>query len=378
MRRGPSALNLLVGVDKPAGITSMDVVSRVRRSVGERRVGHAGTLDPAATGVMVVGIGQATRLMGLLTADRKSYLATIEFGYETTTEDGEGEVTRRAAVPPELASEAFARQAVAGLVGRGEQVPPAYSAISVDGKRAYARARAGEDVELPARPIEVFEAQLLSVEVAPVASTADASDALGEMGAPGSRGGSVGTSRGADGSDGVDARGVLGGSDGQVVLWQCAFTVSKGTYVRSMARDLGRSLGTAAHLARLRRTVSGLVTLGDCLTLEELGRLGAAGVGERALDPLRVLGLPVRELSQRERDDVAHGRRIPVGHLCQTEGGRGSLVLRRLGEEPCDGQQVALFGDGRLWGVWQAHDGSLRSSVNFPAGITGVEVFTRV
>lgn len=327
MRRQPSALNLLVGIDKPAGITSHDVVNRVRRAVGERRVGHAGTLDPAATGVMVVGIGQGTRLMGHLSAERKSYVGSVRFGSETDTEDAEGTEVRTAAIPSELLDEKFAQEAVAGLVGSHQQVPPAYSAISVNGERAYARARAGEDVELPARGITIYEAALLAVE-------------------PTQDGG---------------------------VLWHCAFTVSKGTYIRSIARDLGRSLGSAAHLERLRRTVSGMVTLGDCLTLDELAQLGAGGVESRAIDPLRVLGLPARRISEREREDVACGRTIRMGRLLGVDtSSRDGLALSDLARQPAEGESVALFSAARLWGIWQVEGDRLRCNVNFPVGISGV------
>ena len=143
MRRGPSAVNALLAVNKPVGMSSHDVVNRVRRAVGERRVGHAGTLDPAASGVLVVGIGQATKLLGLLTLDRKSYRARIEFGSQTDTDDAEGEVIERAEVPAELSDPDIAAARLAGLVGEHDQVPPAYSVVSVGGKRAYAMAREG-------------------------------------------------------------------------------------------------------------------------------------------------------------------------------------------------------------------------------------------
>lgn len=336
MKRKPSVLNLLLAVDKPAGMTSHDVVNRVRRSVNERRVGHAGTLDPAATGVMVVGVGQATRLMGHLSAERKSYLATIEFGSETDTEDAEGSVTRTAPIPAEVRDEGFAAHTLASLVGKHDQVPPAYSAISVDGQRAYARARAGENVQLAPRPIEIFEAQLLAVEVG-------------------------------------DTNAETAVQTSPVVRWQCAFTVSKGTYVRSIARDLGRAVGSAAHLEQLRRTVSGLVTLGDCLTLDELAELGPTRVSLRAVDPLRVLGLGVRELSDRERADVACGRAISIGTLYDVDTSRRDrLTLRARTSRPAQGEEVAVFADGKLWGIWQVRGDVLRSSVNFPTGITGI------
>ena len=248
MRRGSSGLNVLLGVNKPSGMSSHDAVNAVRRALGERRVGHAGTLDPAAEGVLVVGVGQATRLMGLLSVEGKSYVAGIRFGCETATDDAEGDVTVTADVPDKLRDPVRAQALLDTFVGEQEQVPPAFSAISVGGKRSYARARAGEDVVLEARRVSIMAAQLLCVD-----ATAD------------------------------------GG-----IEWQCAFTVSKGTYVRAVARDLGRRSGSAAHLARLCRSASGTVTLAQCTSLERIAELGAAGVEQVALDPVRALGLPVR------------------------------------------------------------------------------------
>ena len=142
-RRTPSQLNMLLAVDKPVGCTSHDVVSQCRRALHERRVGHAGTLDPMASGVMVVGVGQATRLLGMLTLDTKSYVADISFGVETNTDDAEGEAVRTVPVAPELHDLAYAREQLAAMLGPQMQVPPAFSAISVNGVRAYKSAREG-------------------------------------------------------------------------------------------------------------------------------------------------------------------------------------------------------------------------------------------
>ena len=308
MRRGTSGINALIAVDKPVGMTSHDVVSRVRRAVGERRVGHAGTLDPAASGLLVVGIGQGTRLMGLLTAERKGYVGLVAFGNETDTDDAEGTVTREAPAPAWASDADRASEAVAALVGDAMQVPPAYSAISVGGVRSYARARAGESFELPARPVTIHDARLLAVQE-------------------------------------------VGGSP----AWLCSFDVSKGCYIRAIARDLGRSLGSAAHLEALRRTSSGLVSISDCVSLEALEELGPRMV-ERALDPVRALGLPVRTLSEDEAADVACGRRVPVGPLAPTL---------------AEGQAACLVRDDRLLGVWRRQGAALVCSTNFPGGVTG-------
>lgn len=211
----------LVVVDKPGGLTSHDVVSRVRRLAGTRKVGHAGTLDPMATGVLVLGINRATRLLGHLMLTEKAYDATIRLGVSTSTDDAEGEVTATASAAG--LDEATVRSAAAEFVGDLLQVPTAVSAIKVDGKRAYQRVRDGEDVELKARPVTVHE--LLVHEVR----------------------------RGAESID-LD------------VSVRC----SSGTYVRAIARDLGARLGVGGHLTALRRTAVGPYRLEAAHTLEEL------------------------------------------------------------------------------------------------------------
>ena len=315
MRRGDSGLNLLLAIDKPRGLSSHDVVGRVRRALGERRVGHAGTLDPEATGVLVVGVGQATRLMGLLTLDDKRYDACITWGNQTSTDDAEGEVVRSADVPERLADPALATVIVQSLVGECEQQPPAYSAISVDGKRAYARARAGEDVELPTRKITIHEADLLSVE------------------------------------------------SGDPLRWNVSLHVSKGTYVRSIARDLGLSMGTAAHLSRLRRTASGPIGIDSCVTLEELESRGVEGVQGLAVDPVEALGLPSHELNDYEREAVAVGRRFS----CRKIRGKDGTM-----RPPAEGERISLVSCHRLMGVWEVRDARLASVASFPDGVVGV------
>ena len=294
-------------------MTSHDVVSRVRRAVGERRVGHAGTLDPAATGVLVVGIGQATKLLGLLTLDRKGYRATFQLGSETTTDDAEGDVTRTAEVPSELLGQPGAQPFVEGLIGWHDQVPPSFSAVSVGGRRAYDAARAGERVELAPRRVRIFDAELVGVDV-------------------------------------------------DRATWELDLDVSKGTYVRSIARDLGRELGCCAHVARLTRTFSGPVALGDCLTLAELEAGGAALARERCLDPASVLGLPERELRVEEVTDVMCGRRIPLG----------TVVSGVVSREPAPGERVALTFGGGLAGIWRREGRHLVCEANFPQAIEGV------
>lgn len=315
MSRGPSATNALIAVNKPLGLSSHDVVNRVRRAVGERHVGHAGTLDPAASGVLVVGIGQATKLLGMLTLDRKGYVARIEFGSATDTDDAEGEVTKTAPVPPELSDPAFAAEALRGLLGEQDQVPPAYSAISVNGRRAYAMARDGQRVELAPRRVTVHDAALVSVE------------------------------------------------PGEKCVWTCAFDVSKGTYVRSLARDLGERMGTCAHLCGLVRTSAGAVRLADCLTLDELAEGGASLAARRCLDPAALLGLPRRDLALEELADVSCGRRIGLGEVADG-------ACRR---EPRPEERVALVFDGALAGIWERRGTGLACQTNFPQAIEGVK-----
>ncbi len=311
MRRGQSGINALIAIDKPLGMTSHDVVSRVRRAFGERRVGHAGTLDPDASGVLVVGVGQGTRLMGKLTAERKGYLGLVVLGSETDTEDAQGSVIRTCEVPSWASDEERVREFLSGFVGDSMQVPPAYSAISVDGVRSYARARAGEDVELPARPITVYEASLVAMQVV----------------------------------DGNPA-------------WLVCFDVSKGCYIRSLARDLGRAAGSAAHLGGLRRTVSGRIGIEDCVSLDDLERLGPAILESRSIDPAWALDLPMRVLSEAEAADAACGKRLAIGSCSPAA--------------PAQGELLSVVRGGKLLGIWRREGTNLVCDTNFPDGVAGV------
>lgn len=205
----------LLLVDKPAGITSHDVVVRVRKIYGERSIGHLGTLDPFATGLLVLLIGRATRLATFLDTEPKVYEATIEFGTETDTDDNTGVVTLATAAP----DEARIRAAIPALTGSFPQVPPAFSAKSVDGVRAYHAARRGEQLDLP-----------------PVTVTVHRWDAIR--------------------------------IDGNVM--RAAITCGGGTYIRSLARDIGRATGSAAHLSALRRTRIGEFDVRDASSLDRL------------------------------------------------------------------------------------------------------------
>jgi len=216
----------LLVVDKPAGMTSHDVVARVRRLVGTRKVGHAGTLDPMATGVLVVGVEKATRLLGHLTLTVKSYDATIRLGESTSTDDAEGETLTTASAGD--VTDDDVRSAVKAFIGDIEQRPAAVSAVKVDGRRAYARVRAGEQVDLPARPVTVHDLDVHEVRRA-----------------------------------------------GEHLDVDVSVRCSSGTYVRAIARDLGEALGVGGHLTALRRTAVGPFGVADARPLAELDPVAA-------------------------------------------------------------------------------------------------------
>ncbi|SKC78930.1 tRNA pseudouridine(55) synthase TruB [Krasilnikoviella flava] len=296
--RRPTAPDGLLVVDKPAGWTSHDVVGRCRRLAGTRKVGHAGTLDPMATGVLVVGVGRATKLLTYVVGADKAYQATMRLGVATTTDDAEGEVVETLGAGGGVDGAALARE-VAVLTGDIRQVPTTVSAIKVDGKRAYARARAGEDVVLEARPVTVSRFDVLGTR----ASTTP---------------------------EGVPVLDV----DVEVV-------VSSGTYVRALARDLGAALGTGGHLTALRRTRVGGYELAGARTLEELEAQADAD-GVLATLPLADAAratFPVRELSADEARALGYGQWVPAS------GERGTVAA--IGP---DGTLVALLEDTRRRG----------------------------
>jgi tRNA pseudouridine55 synthase len=254
--------------DKPAGVTSHDVVVAARRATGERRIGHAGTLDPFATGLLVLLIGRATRLLPYMSGDPKEYEATVRFGSETDTEDLHGAVVRTAPPPAEQA----VLDAIPRLTGEVEQVPPAYSAKRVAGRRAYDLARAGESPELAAVRVRVHGWRVLAWR-----------------------------------GDELDV----------------AITCGGGTYIRSLARDLGRLTGSAAHLAALRRTRAGAFHVRDAVSLDEL-RAGRAPL----LPPLAALeGAPVQPLSDDEVALIVRGIDVEA----RVAGARGALVHPETG-----------------------------------------------
>jgi len=252
----------LVVVDKPSGMTSHDVVARVRRLARTRRVGHAGTLDPMATGVLIVGVERATRLLTYLIGSDKCYLATIRLGQATLTDDAEGEVIAETSAAG--VTEHAVRAALCAFVGDLDQVPSAVSAIKVGGVRSYARVRKGEAVDLPPRRVHVSR---------------------------------------------LDVTGARSSGEPAVVDVDVDVTCSSGTYIRAIARDLGAALGVGGHLTALRRTAVGGFTLAEAVTLAELGQrpdpvtLPLAAAAERCFAR--------RDADEDEARVLSHGAPLP-------------------------------------------------------------------
>ncbi|MBT2520628.1 tRNA pseudouridine(55) synthase TruB [Arthrobacter sp. ISL-28] len=285
-------LSGLVIVDKPQGWTSHDVVGRMRRIAGTRKVGHAGTLDPMATGVLVVGINKATRLLTYIVGTSKTYTATIRLGESTVTDDAEGEVvatTSAAAVTDEAI-----RAGVASLTGEIQQVPSSVSAIKVNGERAYARVRSGQDVKLAARAVTIHR---------------------------------------------FDLHGIRREQGGDVVDVDVTVECSSGTYIRALARDLGISLGVGGHLTELRRTHVGPYSLDQARTLEQLAEdLEVLEMSQAA----RAL-MPNRELSAEETTEISFGRRIAAG--APAGSAAAATADRPAAAFAPDGSLVALLAD---------------------------------
>lgn len=248
----------LVVIDKPAGMTSHDVVGRCRRIFGTRKVGHAGTLDPMATGVLIVGIERATKILGLISGESKSYDATIRLGVSTSTDDAEGGVLQ--SVSAAAVSDAQVLAEVEALRGEIEQIPSAVSAVKVGGKRAYQLVREGQTVELKARRVRIDRFDVLDI-------------------------------RRSDEEIDVDV----------------AVDCSSGTYIRALARDIGAALGVGGHLTALRRTRVGRFGLDLAHTLDELGD---APVLSYTLDDACLQAFPRRDLAEAQAVDVGHGRAL--------------------------------------------------------------------
>jgi tRNA pseudouridine55 synthase len=275
-----------VVVDKPAGLTSHDVVARVRRLAGTRKVGHAGTLDPAATGVLLVGVERATKLLGHLALTDKAYEATVRLGASTVTDDAEGDVTGGSSAA--AVTEADVRREVARLTGPIEQVPSSVSAVKVAGVRSYARVRRGDAVELAARPVTVSRFDVVALR-RPVPDLLD-----------------------------VD------------VFIEC----STGTYVRALARDLGAALAVGGHLTALRRTRVGGYTVDRARTLDDLGESWAVvPLGEVVEEEFGRVDLDAEAARA-----VSHGRALSASWLPP-----GADAERPVGVFGPDGQVLAVL-----------------------------------
>jgi tRNA pseudouridine55 synthase len=297
----------LVIVDKPGGMTSHDVVARIRRLAGTRKVGHAGTLDPMATGVLVVGVEKATRLLGYLTLTEKGYDATIRLGQSTSTDDAEGEVTGTASAAG--VSARALDQAVRDLTGAIVQTPPSVSAIKVGGQRAYRLTRAGAAPDLPPRPVTVQEFTVTDIR-------------------PG----------------------------GELLDLDATVRCSSGTYIRALARDLGAALGTGGHLTRLRRTRVGGYGLEVARTLEQL----AEQFEVIPLAAAAATAFPRRDLSADEARRLAHGARLAVTAEAPPAGpapGNGSSAPQN--------PTAAYAPDGTLVALLSEQDGQARPLVVF-------------
>ena len=278
-----------VVVDKPGGITSHDVVSRVRRLAGTRRVGHAGTLDPMATGVLVVAVNRATRLLGHLTLTDKRYDATVRLGASTTTDDAEGAVLESRGT--DALTEGAVREALGAFQGEIDQVPSSVSAVKVEGRRAYDRVRAGERVDLPPRRVSIHALEVTGLDLPDI---------------------------------------------------RISVHCSSGTYIRAIARDLGAALGVGGHLTALRRTAVGPFTLEQARTLEELADdFSVTPIAEAA----RAV-FPAVHLDDCQADDVRVGRRIDVeltGLSALFAPGGEFLALYQEGEDG-RARAVTVFG----------------------------------
>jgi tRNA pseudouridine55 synthase len=282
----------LVVVDKPAGMTSHDVVGRCRRIFGTRRVGHAGTLDPMATGVLVIGVERATKILGLVTETSKSYAATIRLGQTTSTEDAQGVVTQQCSAH-DVTDDAI-EAAVAPLRGDIAQVPSAVSAIKVNGQRAYRLAREGRTVELAARPVRIDRFEVLAVR-----------------------------------------------RHDELVDVDVEVDCSSGTYIRALARDVGATLGVGGHLTALRRTRVGRFGVDQARSLDDLAERPELSL---TLDAACLLLFPHRQLADDEADAAANGRALtPAGIDGVYAAHTGSEVIALLRDDGSRTRSVVVI-----------------------------------
>ena len=314
MKRGSSGLSLVVGVNKPCGMTSHDVVSRCRTIFAEKRVGHMGTLDPLASGVLIVCVGSATRLDKYLVGHDKSYCVDVAFGAATETDDAEGSIIKSCSVPAALHDINFARVYAQTLVGKTMQTPPQYSALKVQGKKACDQARKGNVVELAPRAIEIY-----AVEVQDVIEADDMCPYL---------------------------------------RWRLEVRVSKGAYIRAFARDLGAALGTVAHVTALRRVRSGALSVNQCVTLEALEDVRV----KAACDPLPLLAQRFAYLSDAAYERLSHGAPLYSSDITLMEEPQHAFqhkddccfpLHHESSEPPCDNECISLVYNNKLAAIYR-------------------------
>lgn len=296
----------LLLVDKDPDWTSHDVVAKVRGLAGTRRVGHAGTLDPMATGLLIIGLESATKLLTFLVGENKTYTATIRLGATTITDDREGDILKLAepALVQALTLESI-EATLAGLRGEIMQVPSSVSAIKVDGQRAYAKVRSGDEVKLAARPVTIHKFEITS-----------------------------------------DVRRVDGQFADVDVLVEC----SSGTYIRALARDLGEALGVGGHLTALRRTKVGRYNVEQAARLENITRENLSILPSAAAARQQFAGL---ELSEQDEIDLRHGKRLAAGDA--------------LAKHPKTEPIAAFNASGSLVAMLERSGGQLKSMVVFAA-----------
>lgn len=289
----------LVIVDKPSGFTSHDVVAKMRGIARTRRVGHAGTLDPMATGVLVLGVERATKLLGHLALTEKEYLGTIRLGQTTVTDDAEGEIM--VSVPASAVTREGIDAGVAALSGAIMQVPSKVSAIKIDGKRSYARVRGGEEFEIPARPVTVSSFQVYDVR-----------EAVADDGTP-------------------------------VMDLVVSVVCSSGTYIRALARDLGAGLGVGGHLTALRRTRVGPYGIDAAKTLDQLQQeLTVMPIADAA-----AAAFPRWEVDERRAKLLAHGVRLDMPTYTRSPVavfGPEGRFLALVEEQKGKAKSLAVFG----------------------------------
>lgn len=344
-KRGSSGLSFLIAIDKPKGLTSHDVVNRCRRAFSEKRVGHTGTLDPLASGVLCVAVGPATRLDAYLSGHNKTYTMDIAFGCATATDDAEGAVISQGEVPDEVFEESYAAQIVSTLKGAGKQLPPVYSAVKVGGQKSYAAARAGNVIDLKPRDFEVFSVRFDGL------FEAQLNDLLQEP---------------------LE-------TDRTVPVWRVTMEVSGGTYMRSIARDLGKRLGCGAFVSDLRRVALDTVSLDDCITLDGLDHIEGDPC-TFAIDPLRLLSMRYAFVRD-ERSIAAIGNgngldpsalalNVPLA-LCPSSD-QCCTTQVFPSSDPCfDGEIVALLVDNRIKALYKFDEmkGRFVAQCVFPVGV---------